>query len=357
MLLGNGDGSFQLPQSFPTQPGPHSLAVADFNGDGLPDVALSNSTSSVSIVLGNGDGTFQPPVDFPSGPNPRLITAGRLRGPTMPEDLVMASSSNISALLGNGDGTFQSPQQSYAGSIDSLALGDFNNDDLLDVAVAYGAGRTVSVLLGNGDGTFQAPSVFAVGMYPIYLVAGDFNGDGALDLAVADPGGFPTVWLLLGNGDGSFQPARSIFVGSQVRNIPRLAIGDFNGDGLLDLAVLFQVVPIPGLPWLPLVEVLVGNGDGSFRYASGPGGALGSTPGTLVVGKLRGPSAADDLVLTAPDDNEISVALYNPDGSLASVRVFGGSAAGVGDFNSDGRLDLVSPNAGGFSVLFNSTPK
>ncbi len=84
---------------------------------------------------------------------------------------------------------------------------------------------------------------------------------------------------------------------------------------------------------------------------------MGSTPGTLVVGKLRGPSAADDLVLTAPDDNEISVALYNPDGSLASVRVFGGSAAGVGDFNSDGRLDLVSPNAGGFSVLFNSTPK
>src|SRR5215467_9061429 len=188
--------SFLVSGQFGAGPDPVSVAVGDFNGDGLQDLAVANHEA----------------YEGPDG---------------------------VSVLLGNGDGTFQTARSLGAGSSpSSIAVGDFNRDGIQDLAVAnngFGS-NNVSVLLGNGDGTFQAAVNFGAGNNPFYIAVGDFNGDGVQDLAVANYGDFDSgnVSVLLGNGDGTFQTARILGAGS---NPSSIAVGDFNRDGIQDLAV------------------------------------------------------------------------------------------------------------------------
>jgi FG-GAP-like repeat/FG-GAP repeat len=116
-----------------------------------------------------------------------------------------------------------------------VAVADFNGDGHLDLAVANEGTHDVSVLLGNGDGSFQAANNFPAeleGSVPVSLAVADFDGDGHLDLAVMFPGG---VRMLSGNGDGSFQTPPVSYVAGVYPGA--IAVGDFNGDGLPDLAV------------------------------------------------------------------------------------------------------------------------
>src|SRR5262249_31341063 len=182
--------------NYSTGVAPGTVAVADFNRDGIPDLAVANRggtttgdhQGTVSILLGKGDGTFRVAVDYAAGTNSSAV-----------------------------------------------AVGDFNGDGIPDLVVgngtAIGSSDNVSVLLGNGDGTFQAAVNYAVGSLPIFVTVGDLNGDGNLDLAVAN-GGSNTVSVLLGNGDGTFQMAKNLPVGTTPQTV---AIGDFNGDGIPDL--------------------------------------------------------------------------------------------------------------------------
>jgi hypothetical protein len=159
------------------------VAVGDFNGDGISDLAVANlDTSNVSVFLSNGDGTFQAARNVPTG-NRSL----------------------------------------------SVAVADFNGDGIPDLAVAM-PDRGISVLLGNGDGSFQDASIVASVGSPYALAVGDFNDDGLADLAVAGPSG---TRVLLGSGDGSFQSTHSGYVTGTSYSV---AVGDFNGDGLPDLA-------------------------------------------------------------------------------------------------------------------------
>jgi predicted NUDIX family NTP pyrophosphohydrolase len=198
-------------------------------------------SDNVSVLLGNGDGTFQAAVNFGAGSLPLSVAVGDFNGDGV-QDLAVANelSANVSVLLGNGDGTFQAVVNFGAGNFpSSVAVGDFNGDGAQDLAVANNSSNNVSVLLGNGDGTFTAAVNFGAGARPFSVAVGDFNGDGVQDLAVANEGtsAFFTdgnVSVLLGNGDGTFQAAVNFGAGSNPWSV---TVGDFNGDGAQDLAV------------------------------------------------------------------------------------------------------------------------
>lgn len=243
ILLGNGDGTFQPHTDYATGGSWGGFVVGDFNGDGNLDVAVpagGEPISYVAVLLGNGDGTFQPLVNYPTGEDAGGIAAGDFNHDGK-LDLVTVGFDGVSMLLGNGDGTFQGPVDYYSGSKSyQVAVGDFNNDGNLDVATVNGyPSLPLTILLGYGDGTLQWPQYFASGYTEGSVVLADFNGDGKLDVALGTCGYDPYcdssyVSLSLGNGDGTLQDYVNYRIGGGGQH--GLAVGDFNGDGVPDLA-------------------------------------------------------------------------------------------------------------------------
>jgi hypothetical protein len=295
----NLNGGFFLPGNYKTGSGPFSVAVGDFNLDGVPDLAVANvGSNTVSVLMGdaNGDGNFHPAVNYPVGSEPESVAVGDFNRDGIP-DLAVANfgSNNVSVLLGNVDGTFQ-PAVNYAvGSLPtSVAVGDFNHDGILDLAVANESSGTVSVLLGGGDGTFQPAVNYPVGSFPGSVAVGDFRHDGTLDLAVTNLGS-DTVSVLLGDGDGTFQHAVNYTVGSVPNSV---AVGDFNRDGFPDLVVTNE--------FSNTVSVLLGNGDGTFGNATNY--PVGTTPTSVAVGDFNH-DGVPDLAVTASADNAVDILL------------------------------------------------
>jgi hypothetical protein len=297
ILLGQGDGTFINAGTLATDAAPVSIAVADLNGDGLLDLVVANRDGgTLTIFLGNGDGTFQPPQSIALGVSPTSVAVADFNGDGLP-DLVIADPADgqVGVLLGNGDGTFQAPVFSPAGG-DAVfvAVADFNGDGLPDVVTANSDSKTISILLGNGDGTFQPATTYLVDQLPVSVAIGDFNSDGLFDLVIANSGS-NDVSILLGNGDGTFQPAQNITVGA---NPLAVVVGDFNGDGLPDLAVANQGDNT--------VNVLLGNGDGTFQAALNF--AVSTGPAAVAAADFNGDGAAD-LVTANSSANTVSVLL------------------------------------------------
>jgi hypothetical protein len=237
VLLGNGDGTFQAARTFPAGDNPIAVVVGDFNGDGIPDLAVADAAvirgrSAVCVLLGNGDGTFQAPRFYDAGVHPRGLVVGDFRGKGI-LDLAVADDgtfpnypdSGVSLLLGNGDGTFQSPILYPSGpEVTSVAVADLTGKGILDLVATNLRGNTVSILMGNGDGTFATARTFAAGTNPISVTAGDFKGNGIPDLAVTNYNTSGTLNILLGNGDGTFQAPTSYAAGDHPT---AMVVGDF----------------------------------------------------------------------------------------------------------------------------------
>ena len=196
ILLNNGDGTFQPQIVIPTGTRPSDVAVADLNGDGIPDLIFSNyADDTISVALGNGNGTFQTPTVYPANQGPGFagpagIAVADLNGDGIP-DLIYADyvSGNVAVRLGNGDGTF-GPEETFptAAGSHAVSVTDLNGDGKPDLVVVNAVADDVSVLLGNGDGTFQPEKLYKVGVNPYSMAVADFNGDGAPGHRHVQPG-------------------------------------------------------------------------------------------------------------------------------------------------------------------------
>jgi len=337
---------------------PQAIAVADFNGDGKPDLFVS-TYSSPTVLLGNGDGTFStgPAISLPSSESNNAAVADFNGDGNMDVAVSLPDASQIVVLLGNGDGSFTEMPPIPAPGVSSVAVGDFNGDGKPDLLFADAGNWEIVVLLGKGDGTFAAPTptpIAVISGEPQIAAIGDFNGDGILDVATTDfpytPGdpGSGTdvpgaVTILIGKGDGTFTAMpEAPATGFSPLDI---TTGDFNGDGILDLAVanLYSETPEeePGT-----VTVLLGNGDGTFK-ATAISPTTGFLPHSVRVGDFNGDGKAD-LVTANEGDNSLTVLLGNGDGTFAaplSLPIGSNSIfAAVADFNGDGLSDLAAAN-------------
>jgi hypothetical protein len=355
--------------AFP-QNGPILTQTIDVNNDGKLDlISTPNSNENtgasadqVNVQLGNGDGSFQPPIATAAFQGVFVVGYGDFNGDGN-IDLIIESGSVsqqdphfLAVMLGNGDGTFQAPKQiadptTVPQAADelvtqgSVAVADLNGDGKLDIV--YTNTYTlmgVTVLFGNGDGTFTAGGQFATDAYAVQIGLADLNRDGKLDLVLAGSQPFngetrSVVEILLGNGDGTFG-AEQIVPGTQsdttgAADPANFAVADFNGDGIPDL-VYFSPRPALFYP---------GNGDGTFGtpVATPVSGSNGGANRVTLLGDFSGDGKLDlwlpqeDVLLLGNGDGTFATA-FNTESLNTPSLVLAGVA---GDFNGDGKIDAA----------------
>jgi hypothetical protein len=341
-----------------------TLAVCDFTGNGKLGLATANIGGHVIILLGNGHGTFtQAPGSPFLMPAPPFVQATVLPISVVTGDsnnsrklgLAIADeeNENVDVFFGDGDGTFTPSIAFLETEVEfptPLTVGDFAGNGNLDLAVVNFTRAGFAAFLGFGHGAVnyvknQSPiSVNTDSAGTANKVAGgDFNGDGRLDLAYAGSNLARTVgdiFILLGNGDGTFTQASDspITLGADPSAI---AAADFNGDGKLDLAVAdYQNNS---------VTILLGKGGGTFTQAPGSPIPVGSEPDAMAVGDFTGNGKLD---IAAPNfgSNNLTLLLGNGDSTFTqaadSPSALGTQpvAIEVGDFNGTGRLGLALLN-------------
>lgn len=292
VYFGDGSGDFTTGQAFPAGSYPHVLAVGDFNEDGKVDLAVaaqsSGAVEGVEILLNNGAGGFQSPVFFAAQELLTGLVVGDFNRDGH-QDLAATGgvSGHLTVFLGDGAGRFERFGIFSLGTVGDLTVGDFDMDGVPDLA-AIGSLELI-ILQGDGAGGFTVVHTYPLPDNGAGIVTADFNHDNRLDLAVSEINGFPIV-VFLGNSDGSFTAGNQV----QTPNAEGIAAADFNGDGNIDLAV----------PTYSSESVLIAFGRGNGLF--GPRRTIKFPPrqGTL------------------PYD------------------------IAVGDFNRDGRQDLVTADYG-----------
>ncbi len=405
VLLGNGVGGFGVRVDTPTGHR-EGFAVGDVNGDTRPDAVYSSSMGASDTTwafLGNGIGGFTAgPITFGTRNGGRLFDVnqdGRL-------DLVGAESTFVTVSLGNGNGSFQPPILSSSSAlITALAVADLDSDGRLDVAVTGErtgpANSSIAILHGLGNGSFSQTSTIPIPDSGLFgIAARDMDGDGRRDLVVVVnrlryvtvAEGVKTVLVLFGDGAGNF-PDQRFFDGG---NLTNPLLGDFDGDGLVDIAspAAFDLLPVTsaahalsvlknlggrefgsglrratlnesraevvadinrdGNPDLVLssnnatFEIHLGDGAGGFTsIVDNPCTPL-SSPGTFAVGDLNRdgkPDLAASSVNIMYGNGDATFTTGGPVGSAGAVM-----EQSLADLNRDGVLDIVLMTTSGLNV-------
>jgi hypothetical protein len=361
VMLNQGDGKFIAESLIETGLSSNSMAVADLNHDGIPDIPMIGICGATpqwqftSLLSGNGEALTTKHVNYTSSTGfAGGMGLGDLEG-TGNVDAVLGRSgssgngTSLMAMLNNGEGYFSlanDPDTDIA--FDRFILGNFNSDHMADVAAIRSSGGEyeMQVLLGKGDGQFGSPTTYNLGGDPVSIAQRDLNGDGISDLVVTDLYS-PTIKVYLGTADGTFEAAKSYSAGDDAQQV---AFGDFNQDGKMDLAVLTYSG----------VSILLGNGNGTFSGPQKFAVPENLVLGNLTVADLRG-NGDEDVIVTAGVGGAPSIYVLsgNGKGELSTpVRYSGGdsvSAIFTGDFNGDGAIDIAEfdVNHTGPIILYN----
>jgi hypothetical protein len=254
ILLGNGDGTFTVGEGIPNNISDYYIAAADFNGDHIPDIAISGCDSSnncsIQVFLGKGDGTFTPSASLPYGGD-QVVTGdfnadGHQDLAVLTAVLTSSSTSQLAVFLGNGNGTFQNALLTNLPNAVGLAVGDFYNDRIQSLALlTYGSNETDYVSTAryaNGAFLLSTPQLVTGPFF--YIAAGDLNGD-FLDDVVLTGGVFtcdkciePLTRYMLGNGNGTFQSPVKAPAYGQYGDFP--FVRDLNRDSRHDIGIAWD---------------------------------------------------------------------------------------------------------------------
>jgi hypothetical protein len=338
VMLADGEGRFvsggavSVPQAI-------ALAAADFNRDGHTDLVISNpgdGTPLVRVFPGNGDGTFASPVLLPlsedRGVEPLIV--GDFTGDGLADiaGIRFNPDSFVTLFRGDGAGGFSDPVDfPIGGTVYDLISGDFNTDGRLDLGAVGGGFETsipsVRLLFGTAAGGFSEPSILPIGETMKNLVAADFDADGDLDLALGMVRLSDTqygVTLLRGDGTGAFSPSGIVAVSPY--RFGTLAAGDFDGDGLADLAVpnVRLETFADGLTSpVGMIDILYSDGSGGFRNAASF--VAGEAIDYLGAAHVNADGRLDLVAVTVPfethPDPQAVVALLNTCGAAVDAAV------------------------------------
>jgi hypothetical protein len=341
--------------------------AADVNGDGRPDL-VGSGANSADVMLGNGDGSFRAKVTYPVAGQAQAATAGDFNGDSRVDIVATINTPQISLslLLGNGDGTFNAPINfPNTSGFDSPAVAavDLNKDSKLDLVILHSiacftapcvAAEVITVMLGSGNGTFQTREL-AAPQHMHALATGDFNRDGLPDLAIGSEN--TKLHILLGVGDGTFlrQPEMTLIPGGDLFSACNdVDVADFNRDTIQDLVI-------------PLGNgngnvILLGNGDGTFRQSARITAGAVNAPLNLAVADFNLDGFQD--IARAMGDGTfglMEIANGNGDGTFqAPTRFFmppaqsslGAIFITAGDFNGDGKSDVAMEVGGAGPALY-----
>lgn len=315
---------------------PSSIAIGDFNADGLQDVVVANEESTfISLKFGNGSDGYASETTIPVALNTANVDVADFNGDGHLDIAALNINDNdLYTILGNGDGTFQSAiVSSVALSPSALAIGDFNNDGNSDIAVTSSVNSSVSVLLGNGTGNFIASPEVLVGSLPRHIALVNFNEDAFLDIAVANYND-NTVSIRLGNGDGSFSGTTDIPVGQGPNN---LVIGDFNQDGNKDFATAN----------ITSNTLSIALGDGLGGTTSITEINTSDSPAMIKVGEFNGDGIQDLVTSSSLLATDNLLKIYSGNGSGGFTETSSKnlccelSSFAIGNFNNDGFVDVA----------------